>query len=99
MQRRPHKSVANISSMSESNLLSEVDLDPVDFPTKVVMRKLKWSNDPRLRINLQLLNQVPKPRPPTVAKDKVWDKRNIGSVAGRRPARFSSGPVRAHPFA
>lgn len=90
MQRRQNKSVANLSTISEASLQEPRDLDPEDFPTRVVMRRLKWSNDPRFRLNLQLLNQPSRPRPPTQGKEKLMDKRNVGSVAGKRPARLGS---------
>jgi len=90
MQRKQHKSMASLSTVSDTNSLGFPDLEPDDFPAKVVMRKLKWSNDPRLRLNLQEMNQPSRPRPPTQAKDRLLDKRNIGSVAGVRPSRLSS---------
>jgi hypothetical protein len=90
MQRRQNKSVANLSTVSEASLLEPTDLEPEDFPTKVVMRKLKWYNDPRFRLNLQQLHQPSRPRPPTQGKEKLVDKRNVGSVAGKRPARLGS---------
>lgn len=88
MQRKQHKSVANLSAVSEANVPGLPDLEPEDFPMKVVMRKLKWNSDPRLRLDLQ---QMYKPaRPPTQAKDRLLDKRNVGSVAGLRPFRLGS---------
>lgn len=81
MLKRQHKSVSTLATVADANLLRDTDIDAADFPDKVVMRRMKWSDDPRFRLNLQKLKQ---PRPATkekIREDKVKRPVRLASLA------------------